>query len=93
MFPCSEQCVETQFGQFEYASPIFFRFDDTRLEKLQNDSMRVILNCPRNAVVDTVGQELGLPTKKSRVEEINIINMIKQTISTGGRELVKDIAV
>lgn len=74
----------------EYASPVLFCFDDGRfntLEKMQNQAMRVVLNCPKNAMVDCMRLELNLPTVKERIEEVNTIAAIKHIRSNGGEEL------
>lgn len=87
-------CISTVRSVIDYASPVLFCLDEGRfgkLEKLQNESMRLILNCPKNAMVDAMRQELALPTVKHRVEELNLTSVIKHIRNAGGYVLLKDI--
>ena len=74
----------------EYASPILSCLDDGRwekIEKLQNESMRIVLSCPRNAMIDAMRLELSLSSLRSRVEETNIIAALRHMRLRAGSRL------
>lgn len=86
--------ITTIRSVIEYASPVLFCLDEGRFEKLeriQNEAMRIILNCPKNALIDAMTIEIGLPRIKSRVDIINISAAIRHMRNKGGHALVKDI--
>ena len=64
----------------EYAASVLLSFDIKRfdeLEKMQNEAMRIILNCPRNAMIETMRVELNIPSIKDRVGEVNLTMAIR----------------
>ena len=86
--------ISTIRSVIEYASPILFCLDGGRsekLERIQNEAMRIILSCPQNAMIDAMRHELSLPLIKHRIEEVNIATTIKHIKGKGGSELLKDI--
>lgn len=74
----------------EYANPILSCFDEGRwekLEKIQNEAMRIVLSCPRNAMVDAMRLELNLTSLRSRVELTNIVAALRHMRSGAGSKL------
>lgn len=54
----------------DYASPVLSCLGNGRLdkiEKVQNQAMRIILNCPKNAMIDAMRNELKLNSLRNRV--------------------------
>ena len=64
----------------EYACPVLSCFDGnriTKLERLQNEAMRVILNCPRNAMIYAMRCELNLPSISNIISEVNTVGAVR----------------
>lgn len=74
----------------EYAAPILSCFDGGRLnklEKIQNEAMRIILGCPRNALIIAMRNELGLPSLTHKIEEVNITSAVRHLRTSSGNVL------
>lgn len=89
-------CILAPLGRFlnMLPTPVLFRLDEGRfgkLQKLQNEAVRIILNCPKYVLLDGMKKELHLPTIRHSIEEINIMTVIKHIRSTGSHELLHDI--
>lgn len=57
----------------DYAAPVLFRFSPSQLkplEYIQNESLRVILGCPKTAKIEVLRAELDLPSIVCRIQEI-----------------------
>ena len=64
----------------EYACPVLSCFDGnriTKLERLQNEAMRVILNYPKNAMIYAMRCELSLPSISNIISEVNIVGAVR----------------
>ena len=86
--------ITTIRSLIEYASPVLSCFDDGRLEKiekLQNEAMRIVLNCPRNAMIDVMRLELSLGSIKNKVTETNVIAALRHMRSGAGKKLASDL--
>ena len=72
----------------EYASPVLSSFDDRRLiklERLQNEAMRVILNNPmQNAMIYAMRCELSLPSIQDTIREVNVVSAVRHMRSESG---------
>lgn len=82
--------ITTIRSVIEYASPVLSCLGEGRLEKLeklQNEAMRVILNCPPNAMICAMRMELSLETIKHRVELANLISAFRHVRSGSGDTL------
>ena len=78
----------------DYASPVLTCFDEGRwekVEKIQNEAMRIVLHCPKNAMIDTMRMEMNLSSLRSRAEETNIIAALRHMRSGAGNKLARDI--
>ncbi|KAK4318782.1 hypothetical protein Pmani_010205 [Petrolisthes manimaculis] len=85
--------VATVRSIIDYASPVLSCLGDGRLEKIekvQNQAMRIILNCPKNAMIDAMRMELNLESLKNIREETNLIAALRH-VRAGGQKLEKCI--
>lgn len=78
----------------DYASPVLAGLGEGRLgklEKIQNEAMRIILHCPPNAMICAMRVELSLKSLRNRIEELNITAAIRHIRSGSGNELSRNI--
>ena len=79
----------------DYAAPYLASFPKTRIQKLevlQNEALRIILNCPRTASVKLLQHELNIPSISTRITYLGVVATIRAYRgSFEGEPYIRDI--
>ncbi|KAG0725031.1 Gag-Pol polyprotein [Chionoecetes opilio] len=62
-----------------------------RIELLQNEAMRIIFGCQRNAMIDAMRLELNLPSVCDRIQELNVKSVVKYVRPSGQSDVLRDL--
>lgn len=86
--------ITTVRSLIDYAAPVISTFGEGRmskLEKLQNEAMRIILGCPMTVKIEVMKMELNLQSIMNRVSEVNTVLAVRLIRGEGGIELLNTI--